>query len=53
VDRILKRRARVRNEYLIRWKGFDSEEDTWEPEENLFNCQEALLEFNKIGRISS
>ncbi|XP_046429747.1 heterochromatin protein 1 isoform X1 [Neodiprion pinetum] len=31
-------------EFLIRWKGFSSAEDTWEPEENL-NCPELISRF--------
>ncbi|XP_076622268.1 uncharacterized protein LOC143342362 [Colletes latitarsis] len=31
-------------EFLIRWKGFTSADDTWEPEENL-NCSELIEKF--------
>ncbi len=34
-------------EYLIRWRGFDSSWDTWEPAENLGSAQEAVDEFNR------
>ena len=30
--------------YLIKWKGYDSKENTWEPEENL-NCEVLLNEY--------
>lgn len=31
-------------EFLIRWKGFSANDDTWEPEKNL-NCQELISKF--------
>ena len=47
VDRIInKRRKKGKTEYLIRWKGYQEEDDTWEPEENL-HCDQKILEFEK------
>ncbi|XP_070574799.1 heterochromatin protein 1-like isoform X2 [Ptychodera flava] len=47
VQKILKRRkVKGKLEYLIRWKGFDSSEDSWEPEDHLIDCKEALELFN-------
>lgn len=40
-------------EFLIRWKGFSSKEDTWEPEENL-NCPELINKFmEKVEKAKS
>ena len=32
--------------YLIRWKGYGKDHDTWEPEENL-DCKDLLEKFHK------
>ena len=36
--------------YRVRWKGFGEEEDTWEPEENLFDCKSVLEQYWKRSR---
>jgi hypothetical protein len=51
VDRILKRRLKTygrgtRVEYLVHWKGYPPEDDTWEPLENLGNASESIADFN-------
>jgi len=48
VERILnKRRVRGKDKYLVRWKGFTAESDTWEGRENLKNAKKAIKEFKK------
>ena len=51
VERILnKRRVRGKDKYLVRWKGFTAESDTWEERENLRNAKEAIKEFEEEYR---
>jgi len=46
VEKILnKKKIREVEKYLVRWKRFTTEEDTWERRENLKNAEEALADF--------
>jgi len=41
---------REKNKYLVWWKGFTIESDTWKGKENLGNTKEAVEEFEKEYR---
>jgi len=48
VEEILDRRVKGRQEeYLIKWKGYDDSENTWEPRKHLRNCPEKLHQFHQ------
>jgi len=56
VEKILnKKKFRGKDRYLVWWKGYTVEEDTWEPKENLGNAEDLVKEFeevyNEIGRV--
>ena len=34
-------------EYFIKWKGFPSAENTWEPKEHLGGCQDIIGEYHE------
>ena len=47
VESILDSRfSRRQLQYLVRWKGFDSSEDTWEPVANVTNAPDHVKEFH-------
>jgi hypothetical protein len=46
-----KKSKKVRK-FLVRWKGYSDEHDTWEPEENLRNCQNVLTKYKKEHRLN-
>ena len=44
VERILEQRGQ---RYLVKWKGYPHSENTWEPKNNLRNCQKLLQQFQQ------
>jgi hypothetical protein len=54
VQQILDHRLQQnRHEFLIRWKGYPPEDDSWEPLENLKGSQEAIAEFWKENQMEN
>jgi len=52
IEKILnKRKIRRVNRYLVQWKGFMAENDTWEKEEDLEHARELVDEFE--GRLET
>jgi len=48
VERILnKQQVREKDKYLVCWKGFTAESDTWKGRENLKNAKKTIKEFEK------
>ena len=41
------RHYRGKYQYLVKWKGYDSSENTWEPDQNLTNMEELLNNYKK------
>ena len=48
VEKILNKRiVRRKDKFLVQWKGYTVEEDTWENRENLGNTKELVEEFER------
>ena len=48
MERILQEKQREQGaEFLVKWKGYDISEATWEPKAHLTNAQTALKQFRK------
>ncbi|KAL7386850.1 hypothetical protein ABVT39_014811 [Epinephelus coioides] len=49
VERIVDRRKNKKGkvEYLVRWRGYGAEGDTWEPETHLSSCMVYVHDFNR------
>jgi len=48
VERILNKQwIQGKDKYLVRWKGFTAESDTWKGKKNLKNTKEAVKEYEK------
>ncbi len=48
VEQLLARRIhRGKEEFLVRWKGFDSSEDQWKKEEDLFGLEEQIADLRR------
>jgi len=48
VEKILNKRiVQGKEKFLVRWKGYTAEEDTWENRENLGNTKELVEEFER------
>jgi len=48
MEKILnKRTVRGKEKFLVRWKGYTAEEDTWKNKENLGNAKELVEEFER------
>ena len=48
VEKILRRKRNEAGEvrYLVKWEGYDHEDNTWEPAESFSGCPNLLVNFN-------
>ena len=44
---VAKRKRQGKVEFLIKWRGYKSDENSWEPEEHLVGCSNVIREYNK------
>ena len=45
------RKFRGRLQYLVKWKGYDNSENTWEPESNLTHMEDLLSEYKERRKL--
>jgi hypothetical protein len=45
------RRFRGKWQYLVKWKGYDTSENTWEPESNLTHMEDLLSEYKERRKL--
>jgi len=51
VEKILSSKTvKGKTEYLVKWQGYDDSWNTWEPKENLDNCQTLLSQFKRTNK---
>jgi hypothetical protein len=52
VEKILeKKNIQNKTYYFVKWKGYDYSQSTWEPIDNLLNCDEKISEYEKSKKI--
>ncbi len=52
VEKILeKKKIQNKTYYFVKWKGYDYSQSTWEPIDNLLNCNEKISEYEKSKKI--
>jgi hypothetical protein len=44
------KKARTKKEYLVKWRGYGHEHNTWEPEGNLSNCPEKVKAYEEFAQ---
>jgi chromodomain protein Y len=47
IKKIGKATKKPKYEYLVRWVGYDENDDLWQPPESLFNAQELVYQFHR------
>jgi hypothetical protein len=40
-----------KKEYFIKWVGYDSSQNTWEPEKNLSTVKDLIIKYNNGGAV--
>ena len=40
-------RSQNNDEYLVKWKNYGPEENTWEPKQHLMNCQKMIAQYHQ------